>query len=141
MGDADPDEEDAPPRSAAARLAGVLRAGHGLLALAAGVLACSDGYGACCTATAGGYGVVFPTVGLRTATGRAADTLWFAVGSVGLAVLALVAAKILFDLGDRSGAAVVGGFGGSLSVPGVLAIAGRRDHRAWRARRLPRPPE
>ena len=149
--DADDQGEPGVPLSVRlVQLAGVLWAGHGVLAVAAGLAMVVVAGSACLAGSreagnvAAGVAIVLVggpvlAVGIGTATGRAPGTLWGGVGSAALGVLAAgYAASLCAKFGPAYPAVTTsGGLSVALLVPGVLAFAGRRDYLAWRASRDP----
>ena len=141
MDGADLDGEDSPLLLHGARLAGALWVGYGVLASAAWLTSLWPWPGAGAPEAAAGLvvGAGCLSAGLPVATGRAADTRDLGVASVALSATLLALAALIWRIsvtvpGDESVAAI-GGVGVGLLVPGVLALAGRRDYLVWRAQR------
>jgi hypothetical protein len=112
----------------------------------------SDG-GVCCS---GLIGIAFLVCGYQTVTGKSSDTLGNGIGSLVLGLLALlVAAGAAFGgfalLGNQNApgqglavgmmviAGLVGLWGATLLLAGILALAGRSAYREWRLAFAPRP--
>lgn len=145
----DDDDDGGPPFPAAVWFAGLVWAGYGgvLLALAAGLgvyTVVADGGRMVCGAgflAALGWPLVWHARQVMTGRVGAVDGVAIVMLVIPVSVAAIVTAAAL-TTGDAPGPVVVtvsliDGFAVAFAVPGVLALAGRRQYLAWRNHHQP----